>query len=144
MPVADDSEGLAADLPAAFGDFVPDGGDAEFDGTVDELAREGDDFADDELGDGAGVGKGGVEDGDADAGGGVEVDLVGADTEATYNQELRRSLLLVSDVEVERFRHTLRAARITLSVILVLLRIPMALYVGMILTSSSSLIAFLW
>lgn len=56
--------------------------------TVGELAGEEDDFGYDELGDGAGVGEGGVEDGDAGPGGIGEVDLGGANAEAANREEV--------------------------------------------------------
>jgi hypothetical protein len=55
------------------------------------LTREGDDLADDELGDRTRVGKGRVEDGDSGLGGGLEVDLVGSDTETANGEELPTS-----------------------------------------------------
>jgi hypothetical protein len=58
---------------------------------VQELTGEGDDFANDELGDRAGVGEGGVEDRDTVLGGVDKVDLVGADAEAADGAELRVS-----------------------------------------------------
>jgi hypothetical protein len=55
------------------------------------LTREGDDLADDELGDRTRVGKGRVEDGDSGLGGGLEVDLVGSDAETADGKELPTS-----------------------------------------------------
>jgi hypothetical protein len=59
-----------------------------FGGAVGELAGEADDLADYELGDGAGVGEGGVEDADAVGGGVGEVDLVRADAEAADDDQV--------------------------------------------------------
>jgi len=57
-------------------------------GSIAELTSEGDDFGNDELGDTAGVGEGGVEDGDTIAGSVIEVDLVGTDTEAADDEQV--------------------------------------------------------
>lgn len=57
-------------------------------GSIAELTSEGDDFGNDKLGDTAGVGEGGVEDGDTMAGSEIEVDLVGTDTEAANNEQV--------------------------------------------------------
>lgn len=59
-----------------------------FHAAVCELAGEGDYFCDYEFGDGAGVGKGRVEDADSARGGVGKVDLVGADAEAADDEEL--------------------------------------------------------
>lgn len=87
MTVPDDAKRFPADLPTAAGDFVPGSG-MHLGGAVGELAGEEDDFSDDDLGDGAGVGEGGVEDGGASVGGMLEVNLGGADAEAAYCEEV--------------------------------------------------------
>lgn len=57
MTISDNAECFPTDLPAAAGDFVPGSG-VHLGGAVCELAGEEDDFSDDKLGDGAGVGEG--------------------------------------------------------------------------------------
>lgn len=57
-------------------------------GAVTELAGEGDNLSDDELGDTARVTEGRIEDGNAMVRGKLEIDLVGADTEAADGDEV--------------------------------------------------------
>lgn len=57
-------------------------------GAIGELAGEDDDFGDDELSDGAGVGEGGVEDGNAGAGSKGEVDGRSTDAEGANAEEV--------------------------------------------------------
>ena len=78
--IADDAQGLAAQLARAGRGLVPlapmHGG-----GLVGDVAEQGDGQADGQFDHRAGVGIGGVEDRDAPTGGGVEIDLVGPDAE---------------------------------------------------------------
>jgi hypothetical protein len=90
VSIPDDPQGLASDLPASLGDLVPDPF-SHLSRPVGELTREGDDLADDELGDRPRVGKGRVENGDSGLGSGLEVDLVGSDTETANGEELPTS-----------------------------------------------------
>lgn len=122
------AERLAPNLPASLGDLVPDPL-SHLDGAVADLTREGHDLADNELGDGARVGEGGVEDGDTRTCGGEEVDLVGADAEATDHEELSR-IIPVSLYSLFLFRKRERLTEgtspMTRAVTLVLLLIPTA------------------
>ena len=90
MTIPDDSQRLASDLPTPLGNLVPDPF-PHLPRTIAELTGEGDDLADDEFGDGSRVGKGRVKDGDSGSSSGIEVDLVGPDTETTDGKELNRS-----------------------------------------------------
>jgi hypothetical protein len=80
VAVADQAERPAADLVAADGGLHPFTG-VHVGVVVGEVAGQGDDLADRQLHDRAGVAVGGVEDGDAPLGGLVQGDLVGADAE---------------------------------------------------------------
>ena len=91
VSVSDDTECLSADLPALGGDLVP-GTVVKLIRAVTELASESDDLANNELSDGAGVGKWRVENSDTVAGCVLEVDLVGADAEAADDDEVLCSL----------------------------------------------------
>ena len=62
----------------------------EFVAAIRHLAGERNDLADDQLGDRAGVGEGGVEDADTVLRGVFQVDLVRADAEASYDDEVLR------------------------------------------------------
>lgn len=57
-------------------------------GAVTQLAGKHDHLTDDQLGDAAGVTEGGVEHGNTLIGGILEVNLVGADTEATDDNQV--------------------------------------------------------
>jgi len=81
------TEGLSTNLPASLGDLVPDTL-PHLASTIAELTAEGDNLGDDELGDGARVGEGRVEDGDSGLSGGEKVDLVGSDAEAADDEKL--------------------------------------------------------
>lgn len=81
------TQSLATNLPALGANLVP-GATVHLVGSVAELTGEGDDLGDDEFGHTAGVGERGVEDGDTMAGSKVEVDLVGANAEATNDKEV--------------------------------------------------------
>ena len=81
IAVADDAERLAADLVAAVGRLVPAARHGRRP-SAEDPAQQHDDLADHQLGHAAGVGERRVEDRDAAAARGVEVDLVGADREA--------------------------------------------------------------
>lgn len=81
------TQSLASYLPALCADLVP-GAAVHLRGAVAQLASEGNYFGDDELSNAARVGKGGVEDGNAVVGGVVEVDLIGADAEATHDKQV--------------------------------------------------------
>lgn len=81
------TQSLATNLPALGANLVP-GATVHLVGSVAELTGEGDDLGNDELGYTAGVGEGGVEDGDTMAGSEVEVDLVGTNAEATNDKEV--------------------------------------------------------
>jgi hypothetical protein len=87
VAVTDNAQSLAADLPAALGDLVPDAL-THLTSAVGELPGEADDFGEDELGDGARVGERRVEHGDTGVSGGGKIDLVGSDTEASDGEEL--------------------------------------------------------
>ena len=91
VAVAHDAEGAAAYLMAAGRRLVPDPlvHQGVFDG---QPAGQSDEFGDGELDDAAGVGEGGVEDGDPRGAGRAQVDLVGADAERADRQQLRRRL----------------------------------------------------
>jgi hypothetical protein len=80
VAVADDAEGLAADLVAAVGGLVPLAAVAAH-AAGEGLAGQHDHLAEDQLGDRAGVAERRVEHGDAGVAGGGELDLVGADAE---------------------------------------------------------------
>ncbi len=88
MAIADYSEGFTPYLPAALGLLVPEAC-TQLRGALKELARENDELGHDKLGDGARVGEGRVEDRDTRQRSGLEIDLVGADAEASNNKELR-------------------------------------------------------
>ena len=91
VAVPDDAERTAADLMAAVGIFVPDAGVHLF-VLLGEPPGERDDLGQGELDDAAGIGERCVEDGDAGAGGGGEIDLVGTDAEcADHGQSLGRA-----------------------------------------------------
>ena len=60
----------------------------QFVGSIAKLTGEGNDLADNKLGDTARVGEGGVEDGDTMAGSEIEVDLVGTNAEAANDQQV--------------------------------------------------------
>mmetsp|Transcript_2767 Transcript_2767/g.7745 ORF Transcript_2767/g.7745 Transcript_2767/m.7745 type:complete len:439 (-) Transcript_2767:31-1347(-) len=105
VAVADEAEGLAADLEAAHRLLEP--GAAMHGGrAVADLAGQADDVPDDELRHAAGVREGGVEDRDALRLRGLQIDLVGADAEAAHRQhlvhrrdDLRGDLGLAADAE---------------------------------------------
>jgi hypothetical protein len=80
IAVADQAERPAADLMAADGGLHPFTG-MHLRVVVGEVAGQGDDLADRQFHDRAGVAVGGVEHGDAPLGGLVQGDLVGADAE---------------------------------------------------------------
>ena len=86
VAVADDAQSVPAHLVGAVRALVPHAAvqTGVFDG---DAAREVDDLADCELDDGARVGVGGVEHGDAHLGGGSQVDLVCADAEGADGLE---------------------------------------------------------
>ena len=88
MSVAYDSECLATNFPAACRDLVPDSS-THFVRTFKELTGKRDDFGNDEFGYGSRVGEGGVKDGNASSGCGLEIDLICADAEAADDQKLR-------------------------------------------------------
>lgn len=152
VTVTNNTERLTPDLPAALGDLVPDTL-PHLSRSVGELARQADDLGHDELGDGPRVREGRVEDGDTGRSGGLEVDLICSDAEATDGEELRNEGGEVSSAQsrqnsasppLENSRRTLVAALMTFSVILVLLRIPMAWNSPILLRSSSSDQALAW
>ena len=89
VAVADDAEFLAAGLDAVIGQLLPDPAVAL--GTLfGNTAQQQQDFTQHQFGDGAGVGEGGVEDGNATHLGGLEVDLIGTDAEAADGDQLAR------------------------------------------------------
>lgn len=87
VTVANNTQSLASNLPALGADLVP-GASVHLVGSIAKLTGKNDDLGDDQLSDTARVGEGGVEDGDTILGGELEVDLVGADTEATDDEEV--------------------------------------------------------
>lgn len=87
VSVSHNTECLSADLPALGGDLVP-GTVVKLIRAVTKLASESDDLANNELSDGARVGEWRVENSNTVAGCVLEVDLVGADTEAADDNEV--------------------------------------------------------
>ncbi len=85
VAVPDDAQRPAADLVAAVGGLVPDAV-VHAGVLLGEPAGQRDDLGDGQLDDAAGVGERRVEDGDAAARGGGQVDLVGADAERADRQ----------------------------------------------------------
>ncbi len=86
VAVADDAERPAADLVGAVGVLVPDAG-VHRRVLLGQAPGQRDDLRDRELDHAAGIGERRVEDGDALAGGGGEVDLIGADAERADRRE---------------------------------------------------------
>jgi hypothetical protein len=86
VAVADDAEGLAAQLVAAGGDLLPDAL-VHLAGAVGQLPREHHRLGQNQLGDAAGVAEGGVEDRHAVGVGRAQIDLVGADAEAADGEQ---------------------------------------------------------
>ena len=87
MPIADDSERLAADLPATLGLLVPRPG-LHLERALEVLARQCDDLGNYKLGNRARIGEGRVEDGDASLCSGEQVDLVDTNAETADDEEL--------------------------------------------------------
>jgi hypothetical protein len=91
MSVTDNTECFTSNFPTSLGYFLPDTL-VHLVGSVDELSREGNDFGNDEFGDGSRVGKGRVEDRDTFFSGVRQVDLVRSDAKASNNHELGVSI----------------------------------------------------
>ena len=85
VTVTNDTEGFASNFPAALGLFVPDTL-THLETTLEVLSRESNDFGQDELSDGTRIREGGVEDGNTSLAGGVEVNLVSSNAEATNDK----------------------------------------------------------
>ena len=87
VAVADNTEGLAADLPALGAHLVP-GAAVHLAGAVAELAGEGDDLSNHQLSNRAGVGERRVENGNTMLSSIVKINLVGTNAEAADNEQV--------------------------------------------------------
>lgn len=89
MTIADDTEGLAPNLPALRAHLVP-GASVHLIGPVAELARKSDDLGDDQLSHTARVGKGRVENSYAMIRCELNIHLVRANAETTNDEQVLR------------------------------------------------------
>jgi len=89
VTIAHDAQRLSSDLPTTLRLLVPNT-IPHLPCSLEVLPRKGNDLRHDKLGDGTGVGEGGIEDGDTRLRGGDEVYLIGADAKATNRKQLDR------------------------------------------------------